>query len=33
MFRALLFPSPGARDYDVEYHIGRFVVGLLYVGG
>ena len=32
MFRALLCPSSGARDYDVDYHIGRFVVGLLYVG-
>ena len=33
MFRALLCPSPGARDYDVIYHIGRVVLGLLYVGG
>ena len=33
MFRALLCPSSGARDYDVDYHIGRFVLGLLYVGG
>jgi len=33
MFRALLFPSSGTRDYDVGYHIGRFVLGLLYVGG
>jgi len=33
MFRAQLFPSSGARDYDVDYHIGRFVLGLLYVGG
>jgi hypothetical protein len=32
-FRALLCPSSGARDYDVVYHIGRFVLGLLYVGG
>ena len=32
MFRALLFPSSGARDYDVIYHIGRVVLGLLYVG-
>jgi len=31
MFRALLRPLSGARDYDV-YHIGRFVLGLLYVG-
>jgi len=29
MFRALLCPSAGARDYDVDYHIGRFVLGLL----
>jgi len=27
MFRALLCPSSGARDYNVDYHIGRFVVG------
>jgi hypothetical protein len=33
MFRALLCPSPGARDYNVDYHIGRFILGLLYVGG
>ena len=33
MFRALLCPSSGARDYDVDYHIGRFVLGVLYVGG
>jgi len=33
LFRALLCPSSGARDYDVDYHIGRFVLGLLYVGG
>jgi len=32
MFRALLCPSSGARDYDVKYHIGRVVLGLLYVG-
>jgi len=32
MFRALIFPSSGARDYDV-YHIGRVFLGLLYVGG
>jgi len=32
VFRALLFPSSGARDYDVIYHIGRVVLGLLYVG-
>ena len=33
MFRALLCPSSGAREYDADYHIGRFVLGLLYVGG
>jgi len=33
MFRALLFPSSGARDCDVDYHIGRVVLGLLYVAG
>jgi len=33
MFRALVCPSSGARDYNVDYHIGRFVLGLLYVGG
>jgi len=33
MFRALLCPSSGARDYDVDYHIGRFVLGWLPVGG
>ena len=33
MFRALLCPSSGARDYVVDYHTGRFVLGLLYVGG
>jgi len=33
MFRALLCPSSGARDYDVDYHIGRVVLGLLYAGG
>jgi len=32
MFRALLCPSSGARDCAVVYHIGRFVLGLLYVG-
>ena len=32
MFRTLLCPSSGARDYDFDYHIGRFVLGLLYVG-
>jgi len=33
MFRALLCPSSGARDYEFDYHIGRFVLGLLHVGG
>jgi len=33
MFQALLCPSSGARDYDDDYYIGRFVLGLLYVGG
>jgi len=33
MFQTLLCPSSGARDYDVVYHIGRVVLGLLYVGG
>jgi len=33
MFHALLCPSPGAHDYDVVYHTGRVVLGLLYVGG
>ena len=32
MFRALQCPSSGARDYDVVYHIGCVVLGLLYVG-
>ena len=32
MFRALLYPSSGARDYEVDYHIGLFVLGLLNVG-
>jgi hypothetical protein len=26
MFRALLCPSSGVRDYNVDYHIGRFVL-------
>ena len=29
MFRVLLCPPSEARDYDVDYHIGRFVLGLL----
>ena len=29
MFRALLRPSSGSRDYDVVYHIGLVVLGLL----
>jgi len=31
MFWALLYPSSGARDCDVDYHIRCFVLGLLYV--
>jgi len=33
MFRAQLCPSSGALDYNVDYHISRIVLGLLYVGG
>jgi len=33
MFRALLCPSSGVHDYDVDYYIVRIVLGLLYVGG
>jgi len=33
MFRTLLCPSSGARDYNVDYHISRYVLGLLYFGG
>jgi len=33
MFQALLCPSSGALDYDVDHHIGRVVLDLLYVGG
>ena len=33
MFRVLLCPSSGARDYAVDYHIFRFALGLLCVGG
>ena len=29
MFRALLCLSSGAHDYNVDYYIGRFVLGLL----
>ena len=29
MFPALLCPSSGAHDYNVDYHIGRLVLGLL----
>jgi len=32
MFRALLCPSSGARDHNVDYHIGRFVLGFLQAG-
>jgi len=33
VFQALLCASPGAPDYNVFFHIGRAVLGLLYVGG
>ena len=33
MFRALLCLSSGARDYNADYHAGRFILGLLSVGG
>ena len=33
MFRTLLCLSSGARDYAVDYHIGRILLGLLCVGG
>jgi len=33
MFLALICPSSVVRDYNVDYHIGRIVLGLLYVGG
>jgi len=33
MFQALICPSSGARDYDVDYHIGHVVLGFLYFGG
>jgi len=33
MFQALLCPSSGARDYDIVYHIGLVILGLLYVEG
>ena len=29
MFQELLCPSSGARDYDVDYHVGSFVLGFL----
>jgi len=32
MFQTLICPSSGAREYDV-YHIGRVVLGTLFVGG
>jgi len=32
MFRALLCPSSGAHDYNVDYHIGRLILDLLEVG-
>jgi len=33
MFRASICPSSGARNYNVDYHIGCIVLGLLYIGG
>ena len=33
MFQALLCSSSGSRDYDVVYHNGHVVLGLLHVGG
>jgi len=33
MFQAVLRPSSRAHDYDVDYHIDHFVLGLLYVVG
>jgi len=33
MFRTLIYPSSGACDYAVDYHIGRFVLVSLCVGG
>jgi hypothetical protein len=32
MFLTLICPSSGVCDYAVDYHIGRIVLGLLYVG-
>jgi len=32
-FQALPCPSSAARDYDVDYHTGCIVLGLLFVGG
>ena len=32
MFRALPRPSLGARDYDIDYHIGHVVLVMMYVG-
>jgi len=32
MFRTLIYPSSGACDYAVDYHIGRLVLGSLCVG-
>ena len=29
MFRALVCPSSGDHDCFVDYHIGRFILGLL----
>ena len=32
MFRALVCQSSGAHEYNVDYHIGCLVLGLLWVG-
>ena len=32
MFRTLIYPSSGACDYSVDYHIGRIVLGSMCVG-
>ena len=32
MFRTLIYPSSGACDYSVNYHIGRIVLGSMCVG-
>ena len=32
MFRTLIYPSTGACDYSLDYHIGRIVLGSMCVG-